>query len=66
MTAPREPRQWYLDGEKVDFKTIIKKGQECGYEGNGGIFQTSMACQYLEKAGHKVELKEEQRQEKEN
>lgn len=51
-------RIWKLDGEVVSFKKIINVAKEYGYEGYGGIFQTSVACTYLERNGHKVECTE--------
>lgn len=48
-------RIWKLDGEIVDWRKIIKLAEEYGYESDSGIYQTSIACRYLEKNGHKVD-----------
>ena len=51
-------REWFIDGENVRFGEVIKRAQAYGYESDSGIYQTSIACRYLEKNGHKVECKE--------
>lgn len=42
-----------IDGEPVDWKEIIRRAKEYGYEGE--VMQTSIAAGILRKHGHTVE-----------
>ena len=51
-------RVYYLDGEEINWKTLIKRGIAAGMDTSAGIFTTSEAADVLREQGHTVECKE--------
>lgn len=50
-------RIWFLDGKEVDFRVIVRKAREYGYESTSGIYLTSEASRILEDNGHQIKCK---------
>lgn len=47
-------KKYHIDSEPASASDIIKKAKGYGYEGYGGIFQTSVASGILRENGHAV------------
>ena len=45
--------QYRIDGEPCDFRDIIRKAREYGYDGE--VLQSSIAADYLRENGHIVD-----------
>lgn len=50
----KKKKPYLIDNEPVDGDEIIEKAKKYGYEGDGGIFRTSIAAGILRKHGHIV------------
>jgi purine nucleoside phosphorylase len=50
----RDPLPYLLDEEEIDGDGIIDRAMKYGYEGYGGIYQTSVASEILRSYGHTV------------
>jgi len=48
-------KEYMIDGEPIDWSSLIKVAKEEGYYSDSGIYQTSEAANLLRKNGHVVE-----------
>ena len=46
---------WFVDGEEVGARGIIRAAKVAGYEAKDGVYLTYHAAEYLRKKGHVVE-----------
>lgn len=47
-----EEKKYHIDGEPADFRDIIRRAKEYGYDGE--VLQSSVAADILRKNGHTV------------
>ena len=49
-----EEKKYHIDRQPADFRDIIRKAKEYGYDSNDGISLTSEAARILRANGHSV------------
>lgn len=59
MSNTTDPREYEIDGERMDFREFIRRAEKLGYKGeeDGALLTTSGAARVLRNEGHTVYFK---------